>query len=570
VSLRERVWLLVLAASFVLGLAASWQRWANPVIDGGREMNQPARLAEGETLYSQVGHIYGPLSPWLHAWLYRAFGRSLDVLYADGIVSSVVILALVYYLARRIMDPPGAATATLLVMWLCAFKPSGNYVFPYAFSALHGTLLSLLTLTVCAAALERPAAARFVFAGLLAGATLLAKTEMGLGAVCAGVTAAALAQTSAARRILFAGAFVGGAAAVAGLVYAVIAARVGWRTLVFDSWLLGYGLPAPLAHFNASVSGLDRPLQSFVRASVAFIKLALLGTIVAALAQFHAGPAAERTRAWVMLAVAAVVAGALGATTGLDWDRGPFLAMPLLLVLLVFVFARGRRPLLVLYCVFALAQLARIILHVRSGGAYGSFLLPLSIVVFTYAWIATFPGLLRRKEVADTARSMALGLLIAAAAGTAIAISARYRRVNTTPIATARGTMIVAPEIAIAWNEALAFIAGRTRAGDPLVVLPEGTSLTFLSGRRNPIREEIVTPGFLNDAAERRAIGQIDAAATPLILIVNRPTREFGAETFGVDYNRTLMDWISSRYAPCGAFGPTSFVRAYCRKPTRI
>src|SRR5262249_17012895 len=153
------------------GLAASWQRWANPVIDGGREMNQPLRLAEGETLYSQVGHIYGPLSPWLHAALYRAFGPSLNVLYADGIVAAIAIVALVSFLGRRIMDPPAAATATLLVMWLCAFKASGNYVFPYAFSAVHGTLFGLVTLTLTAAALERPSVPRFVVAGLVAGVT---------------------------------------------------------------------------------------------------------------------------------------------------------------------------------------------------------------------------------------------------------------------------------------------------------------------------------------------------------------------------------------------------------------
>ena len=84
----HRLWPLLLAASFAFGLAASWERWANPVIDGGREMNQPLRVASGETLYSEVGHIYGPFSPWLHAALYRAFGPSLNVLYADGIVSA--------------------------------------------------------------------------------------------------------------------------------------------------------------------------------------------------------------------------------------------------------------------------------------------------------------------------------------------------------------------------------------------------------------------------------------------------------------------------------------------------
>jgi hypothetical protein len=237
--------------------------------------------------------------------------------------------------------------------------------------------------------------------------------------------------------------------------------------------------------------------------------------------------------------------------------------MPFVLVLTAVDAARRRQRLVVLYCVFASAQLARIALHVRSGGAYGSYLLPVSIIVFVYAWVDVFPALFRREEVARSARAIALGLLFAAAIGTSIAIAERYRRLNTGVVSTARGTLIVPPEIAEAWKGALAFIDARTRPGDPIVVLPEGTSLTFLAGRRNPLREEIATPGFLEGAAEARAIRQIDAAGTRLVLIVNRPTREFGAETFGVDYNRGLMGWIASRYAPCGTFD--GLVRAYCR-----
>jgi hypothetical protein len=560
----HRLWLLLLAASFAVGLAASWERWANPVIDGGREMNQPLRVAEGETLYSDVGHIYGPFSPWLHAALYRAFGPSLGVLYADGIVSAIAILTLVFFLARRIMGPPASAIATLLVMWLCAFKASGNYIFPYAYSALHGTLFSLVTLTLCAAALERPTVARFAAAGLIAGVTVLAKTEMGIAALCAGVAAAVLADAPQ-----LAVAFMAVAVTVAGTVYGVIAARVGWHTLVFDCWLLVYNLPAPLKYFNASVSGLDHPGQSLLRVAVAFIKVVLLGAIVAAIAQFRAGPASGRRRAWALLAGAVALATLLGVTTGLDWDRGPFLAMPFVLVVLIVIAEQRRERLVVLYSLFALVLLARVILHVRSGGAYGSFLLPVSIILFTYGWVGPYAALFRAPAVARTASTIALGLLFAASIATSLAIAQRYRRSDTGVISTARGTLIVPPPVADAWNEALRFIEARTRPGDPIVVLPEGTSLTFLSGRRNPLREEIVTPGFLDDAAEERAIRQIGSAGTPLILIVDRPTREFGAETFGRDYDRRLMTWIMARYEPCGTFGTALVIRAWCQVPIR-
>jgi len=582
---RDHFWLAIVLASFVFGLAVSWERWANPVIDGGREMNQPLRLVQGETLYSDVGHIYGPLSPWLHAALYRAFGPSLGILYADGIVSAIVILALVYRLARRIMDPPAAGTATLTVMWLCTFKPSGNYIFPYAYNALHGTLFGLATLELSARALERPALARFIAAGCMAGVTLLAKTEMGLAALCAGIAAVLLSIGGARHRLIVTTAFVASAASVAGAAYGAIASQVGWRTLVFDSWLLAYNVPEPLAYFNRAISGFDHPLASSGRVLVAFAKLAIIATLVAALSYLIAGPRSAARRARLALGSALVLGAALSLTTGLDWDRGPFLAMPLVLAALL-AFGRrvlrfdaawhpARARLVTLYAVFALAELARMLLHVRSGGAYGSFMLPMSIVVFTYLWVGPFAGALRDPAPRRLAASLALGLLLSSAVGTAVVLAYRYRRSNTGTISTARGTLIAPPDVALAWNEALAYIDTHTRPGDPIVVLPEGTSLTFLSGRRNPLREEIVTPGFVDGAAEARAIRQIDAAGTPLILIVNRPTREFGAETFGRDYNGALMSWIASRYTPCAMFpagasddrpGDSRMaVRAYCR-----
>ena len=137
---RDRLWLLLIGVTFAGGLAASWQRWGNPLIDTGREMNQPMRLADGEMLYANVRHIYGPLSPWMHAELYRLFGPSLTILYVDGILSAALILLLVYWLARQIMTPAAAGGATLSVMWLCALRPAGNYILPYSYDSLHATV----------------------------------------------------------------------------------------------------------------------------------------------------------------------------------------------------------------------------------------------------------------------------------------------------------------------------------------------------------------------------------------------------------------------------------------------
>ncbi|HEX9365636.1 MAG TPA: glycosyltransferase family 39 protein [Vicinamibacterales bacterium] len=547
--------------------------------EAGRDRVWLTRLAGGERLYSDVRHIYGPLSPWLHAALFRAFGPSLTILYGDGILCAVAILAVVYWLGRQVMSPAAAATATLSVMWLCVFKPAGNYILPYSYNALHGTVLGLVTLAILTSALtisrDPRVRIRFFLAGCLAGLAMLAKTEMGLGALTAGVGAAVLAAHPDRRRVLtLAILFLAPAACLTIAVYTIIAWRVGWSTLVSDSWLLAYNLPPELARYQAGISGFDEPLRSLSRMLIAAVKLAIVAAVVGAVASATAGAPAGRSRAWYALAAAIAAAVVLSVTTGLDWDRGPYLAMPFLLV---GVLTMRPTPIVTLYAIYAVATLARVILHVRSGGAYGSFLLPVSVIVFTYLWVGPFADRFGEAPVRRAVRAMALALLFVVAVASAGILAWRYRMLNTVGMATARGTMMAPPDVGQAWNEALAYIDVHTRVGDAVAVMPEGTSLDFLSGRRNPLREEITTPGYLDAAGEARAIRQLRDAQTGLILIANRPTREFGAAAFGRDYCQQLMRWIEIHYAPCAIFGPVKdprlqigdrpfFIRAYCRR----
>ena len=74
------VWALLPYAVFFVLYAATFRRWVLPFEDSGREMNTALRLADGESLYRDVGYSYGPLPPCLDGLLLRTFGRNLDVL----------------------------------------------------------------------------------------------------------------------------------------------------------------------------------------------------------------------------------------------------------------------------------------------------------------------------------------------------------------------------------------------------------------------------------------------------------------------------------------------------------
>jgi hypothetical protein len=638
---RDLPWVAFIAVSFVFGLAVSWDRWGNPLVDCGREMNQPLRLVRGEMLYSEVRHIYGPLSPYINAALYRVFGPSLGVLYADGILTAIVILSLVYWLSRRLMGPAASTAATLSVMWLCAFKQAGNYVLPYSYSALHGCALGLVTLALLirfvelrgqeqdVAAPESPespenmngrvsgsltgrASASLILAGVAAGLAMLAKTEMGLAAVCAGVIAAVLSGYPSSRRASISGVmFIAPAALLVLGVYGYIGSLVGWRTLAEDSLLFLRHLPPDLVYFNKRVSGFDQPVQSLIQMFGAAARLASLAVTIAAISMLltrrRKTPAPARVaigdlsvsdagrasygQIWLLLAASILVFVLIPFTSSLAWETGPYLAMPLLLLgLLGLELARHRKQIsngvftprtivLLIVMVYALASLARVILRVRSGGAYSSYLLPASVIIFTYAWAHTFADLFREGSTRSLARNIAIGLILADALLTAALLSYRFLDKNRFVLATDRGMMLTIPDVGEAMKEAIILIKRETVEGEPVAVMPEGTSLNFFTNRPNPLREEITTPGYLDLESEERAINQLKQSNTRFVLVTNRPTSEFGPKVFGRDYCQVLMHWIEQNFEECAILGPdhdpnlqigdkTFFIRAYRKRNT--
>jgi 4-amino-4-deoxy-L-arabinose transferase-like glycosyltransferase len=589
--------------SFVYGLAFSWQRWGNPLVDCGREMQQPLRLTGGEMLYSDVRHIYGPLSPYLNSLLYSLFGASLNVLYSSGIASAIVIIALCYWLSRQLMGPWPSLATTLSVMWLCAFKQAGNYFLPYSYNALHGCAIGLIMLAFVVKAIPEPdseghEAGEFsssqrrsrrwlLLAGVIAAFAFLAKTEIGIAALTAGfLTGVFLGYPNLKKALFLSLSFALPAILVVVIVYGVIISRVGWQTFSTESYLLFQNIPPELVYFNKRMSGLDRPGESLLSMLGALLRIGVLFFAVVTISLMmtrrnegrrsqspvtlpNAGRATFSQLA-ILLVVSATGTASLSFAGVIRWDNGPYLAMPILLCVLLLPGlrdflkqvaengVRNRQQIVVLVIgIYAMVSLFRVILRVRSGGAYSSYLLPASVILFTYIFCFQFPRVIKDQRARALARTIAIGIIIGDAVITSFLLAYRYRLRNTYPIVTERGSMIAVPDIGKAFDEATAFIKTETATNDYVAVMPEGTSLLFFTGRKNPLREEITTPGFLDAAGEERAIRSIQETDTKLIFIANRATSEFGPIRFGLDYNQRLMSWIKENYEEGEVFGPS-------------
>src|SRR5580658_2104013 len=94
----EAVGWVGLAGLAVLMLAGSWRRWPDPQIDFGVELYLPWRLANGAVLYRDADILYGPLSQYLNAALFRLFGPGFMVLVAANLLVFAAIVSACYLL----------------------------------------------------------------------------------------------------------------------------------------------------------------------------------------------------------------------------------------------------------------------------------------------------------------------------------------------------------------------------------------------------------------------------------------------------------------------------------------
>lgn len=541
--------------TFGVMLAVSWRRWTSPIADSGREMDLPRRLAAGEALYRDVHYIYPPLSPYLNSFLYRIAGPNLEVLWISGVLCAILLVACCHQIARRLLDPPAAALASGAIVLFCIFKPGGNLIFPYAYAALHGTLFALASLLLALRYGERKLRSELVLAGILIGLAAITKQEFAVAAALC-VAASILYSNrgnwpAILRELLVAAA---PAAVITGAIYAGLLYGFGWETIVEDCHLFFTHLPASLRFYNAQRTGTDRPLFSLLQ------MLGGASTAVAAMS----GIVLVSTRGWKsarwpgLIFLLSIFSFALiRVLAGRQWDGSPIRALPFLLLgMIVFEWRRRdadeKSAARFVIAVYSMAILARVALRVPSGGAFGGFFLPTSLILFVWLFTSALPRLaehwLGEKLLAQRMRKTAFGMLAVTILISAVVFGIRYRRNFNYEIVAAHGHLYAPKSTGPAIDEALRFIESSTRPGESIAVFPEGSDLAFLTGRAVHLRHQILIPELMLKQDEQRAIEKLREDGTRYVFIVNRPMREFGKEAFGRDFYTDLGGWVESNY----------------------
>src|SRR4051812_29165629 len=185
--------ILGLVALAIYFIAISWRKWPDPLIDFGRELYMPWRIANGEVLYRELGGNFGPLAQYLNGLLFKIFGPGLMVLVTANLIIFATIVVTFYWIARRAWDAVGAIAGAAVFIAVFGFSQLtriSNYTYaaPYSHETTHGMLVVLLLVAVLLRWLEDPLPRWSLAAGFLFGLAALLKVEFVFAGGLLGVT----------------------------------------------------------------------------------------------------------------------------------------------------------------------------------------------------------------------------------------------------------------------------------------------------------------------------------------------------------------------------------------------
>ncbi len=538
-------------------------KWSDAIVDSGIEWAYADALARGRVLYRDVVYWFGPFTPHFQAAFFRVFGSSFRSLAIAGAAASLGILAALWACLRRVASPRDALLGAALAIPALLFMPnSGGAIIGMGYRIWHPAAFTLLAIALASAPAGRSPAGRAALAGACAGLAGLCRAEWGIMAVAGVVTAVLLARRPRPGRAAT-------AAVAALLVFAaglgVAVLRAGWRAVLGDGHVLLLGVSPETRRFLVSYSGIRR----WPRGLAELVYSAALWAGVALAVRWVVLPKSGARRG-VSLGVAAAVLALLGLSAAAGGAGGgvAFGAAPVAcLAAIVAGFLRRGRPsgaALAACGLVGLLAFHRRPFHIVDGAYVGPpllFALVGGVGLLHLASASAGRGADRRRLA--VANSAGLAVLIAAAFGWRMT---QYLGDERVPVAGTRGMLSASPTRAGEIADAVRAIRERARPADELVVLPEGQLFNALTGLPDPLRHELLIPGYLTGDNEPEVLAELERQLPRMILVWPRPTDEYGPARFGDDYGRRILEWIERNYDGPIAPSRRGAARLYVRR----
>jgi hypothetical protein len=145
----ESISLGLLVLTFSLMSLWSWLKWADILVDFGRELYIPWQIVSGKVLYKDIAHFFGPFSQYFNALIFKSFGVSYKTLILANLTLTGILTFIIYKIIKDAEDQICATFSSVAFLTIFSFSQyeeiaSFNFVTPYAHEATHGVIFIII------------------------------------------------------------------------------------------------------------------------------------------------------------------------------------------------------------------------------------------------------------------------------------------------------------------------------------------------------------------------------------------------------------------------------------------
>ena len=567
-----------LALVFLSLTAWSWRKWADILVDFGRELYIPWQLSTGKVLYLDVFYFNGPFSPYLNALWFKIFGVSFTTLILCNLAILACLTVLMFLLIKKSSD---ALTATIsCFVFLCAFafadlegRGNFNYICPYDHSLTHGVTLSFLMIYVMTRYIQRQRLLLIIIAGGCIGLLFLTKAELFVpNAIvsCTGIALNYIVNHPSKGKFI--------------KITIVFALSIMLSIFMFNVYLLNYMSISNILNgisgnwqfiFNRAVLnvnyyqrglGFDQPFQNIILSLISsswIIAIFCFGII--------ADTTLKRNKnqfniiMFIIISIL-IVSFFLLLIYFKIYIILYMLSRSLLFLLIVIlityyyfyksdVFDLKYFAPIIMLSILGLLLLFKMILNVRINH-YGFVLaMPatISVVVFLVYFV---PNLLIKKTGGGNLfRGLAILIFVAFSVYTLVLSDRHYNKKNF--VLGGNGDRLLTygqdtEPFGQALNKLIQYININISPLKSFTVMPEGVMINYLTRRPAPIPFIVFLPLELSMVGENAIIKALEKNLADYVILIDRPTPEYNVNIFGTNYNYgyLIMNWIKTHYKP--------------------
>ena len=578
----ERLGVLILILVTVALLFLSWQKWADLLVDFGVQVYVPWQLTEGKVLYRDIAYLYGPLSVYLHAIIFKIFGPGISTLAFFNIGLIACLSVLIYKIFKRIGTSLSAFFACLGFLSLFAFAqyiPTGNYNFvcPYYYELTHGVFLSFLAILQFMKYLDDRSLLRLGTIGVLTGLVYLTKTEVFLAESGALFVCLILSfqrerlpgKVLAGRLLTLLGTFL--IPPILFFLYFSFHMTSGEAfTAIISPWiyLLNPDLRA-LPYFQGVMGTVDVG-GNLMRM---FLYTLIFASIILSLYFIHliTRKAPQYNRHLMVLTSLIVVGGAIQFFSEIRWLE---LMRPLPLFMAGWAFYLfwiwvGKEPdreikklPFLAITLFSFFLLFKIILNTHVYHYGFALALPATLVLIKL-FLDELPDFMGRTSDPNIFLRPVCMVLVLVFFIPHVLVSANYYRQKIFPVGSDRDLIYdYDPYInnkGMLVKIALDYLKENTDENTKIAAFPLSPMINFWLRKENPSKYTFYNPGVLILFREQTVLESLKRDPPTHVLLVDSNFSEYGFQYFGRDFGVSIHSWVTKNYESLKVIGPKPF-----------